>query len=393
LWYNEKNIMGFGVEWNGKRWSSKMVITRIREEVLSSPRLSERRGRFGGVVVIGGANIDLRGRPKGVVLERHTSNPGRINVGSGGVGRNIAHNLALLNVPVTLLSAVGDDGEGIRILEETGKDGVRTEQMIISGEHPTGIYLAILDEKGEMEVAVSDMQILEEITVEYLRSKAYLIKESKIVVVDTNIPEESIEYVVDLCNKMGVPILVEPVSVEKAKKLRKILDGSGRWIIDYITPSRNELESILGAGAERDSRDNGEDEGIDVDVDVVKAAEELRRKGAKNVIVTLGKRGIYVSCGGTGEGRKKDCWSKFMAPYRGEVVDVTGAGDAMVAGLVYGIYKGYSVEVAARFGLGAAALTISTKEAVRRDLGEGLLRSRIKEEKEGEEREEGGRLL
>jgi pseudouridine kinase len=149
-----------------------MVITRIREEVLSSPRLSSVRERFGGVVVIGGANIDLRGKPVGEVLERHTSNPGKINVGSGGVGRNIAHNLALLNVPVTLLSAVGDDGEGIRILEEAGKAGVRTEQMIISGEHPTGIYLAILDEKGEMEVAVSDMRILEEITVDYLRSKA-----------------------------------------------------------------------------------------------------------------------------------------------------------------------------------------------------------------------------
>ena len=378
-----------------------MVITRIREEVLSSPRLSERRGIFGGVVVIGGANIDLRGRPKGVMLERHTSNPGRINVGSGGVGRNIAHNLALLNVPVTLLSAVGDDGEGIRILEETGKDGVRTDQMIISGEHPTGIYLAILDEKGEMEAAISDMQILEEITVEYLRSKAYLIKESKIVVMDTNIPEEGIEYVADLCNKMGVPLLIEPVSVEKAKKLRKILGGSGRWTIDYITPSRNELESILGAGAGREgdrcgSEDKDRDVDVDVDVDVVRAAEELRRKGAKNVIVTLGKRGIYVSCGGAGEEKKEDCWSKFMASYRGEVVDVTGAGDALVAGLVYGIYKGYSVEVAARFGLGAAALTISTKEAVRRDLGEGLLRSRIKEEKEGEEREEGedgGRLL
>jgi len=301
------------------------------------------------------------------------------------------------------LSAVGDDGEGIRILEETGKDGVRTEQMIISGEHPTGIYLAILDEKGEMEVAVSDMRILEEVTVDYLRSKAYLIKESKIVVMDTNIPEESIEYVVDLCNKVGVPLLIEPVSVEKAGKLRKVLEGSGRgsegegeggsercsgrWAIDYMTPSKDELESILGAGTERDSRDSDEDEGIDLDVDVVKAAEELRRKGAKNVIVTLGKRGIYVSCGGTGEGKKEDCWSKFMAPYRGEVVDVTGAGDALVAGLVYGIYKGYSLETAARFGLGAAALTISTKEAVRRDLREGLLRSRIEEE------EEGGRLL
>ena len=359
-----------------------MVITRIREEVLSSPRLSERRGRFGGVVVIGGANIDLRGRPKGVMLERHTSNPGRINVGSGGVGRNIAHNLALLNVPVTLLSAVGDDGEGIRILEETGKGGVRTDQMIISGEHPTGIYLAILDEKGEMEVAVSDMQILEEISLEYLRSKAYLIKESKIVVMDTNIPEESIEYVVDLCNKVKVPLLIEPVSAEKAGKLRGVLEGSrkgkgsGKWVIDYITPSEDELDSILGAGTERDD---------DKDIGVVSSAEELKCRGVKNVIVTLGKRGIYVSYGGAGgssEGGQDELACKFMAPYKGEVVDVTGAGDALVAGLVYGIYKGYSMEVAARFGLGAAALTISTKEAVRRDLREGLLRSRIEEEKE-----------
>jgi len=345
-----------------------MVLTRIREEVLSSPRLSDSRGRFGGVVVIGGANIDLRGRPAGEVLERHTSNPGKINVGSGGVGRNIAHNLALLNVPVTLLSAVGDDGEGIRILEETGKAGVKTEQMIISGEHPTGIYLAILDDKGEMEVAVSDMRILEEITVEYLRSKAYLIKGSKIVVMDTNIPEQSIEYVVDLCNKVKVPILVEPVSVEKAKKLRKVLDGSGRWTIDYVTPSRDELESILGAEIDGDQN-----------ISLVRAAEELKGKGVRNLIVTLGERGIYVSYGGAGGSSEggQDEPGKFMAPFKGEVVDVTGAGDALVAGLVYGIFTGYSMEVAARFGLAAAALTISTKEAVRRDLREGLLRSRI----------------
>lgn len=362
-----------------------MVITRIREEVLSSPQLSNVRERFGGVVVIGGANIDLRGRPTGEVLERHTSNPGKINVGSGGVGRNIAHNLALLSVPVTLLSVVGDDGEGIRILEETGKAGVKMEQMIISGEHPTGIYLGILDEKGEMEVAVSDMRILEEVTVDYLRSKAYLIKESKIVVVDTNIPEESIGYVVELCNKVKVPILVEPVSVEKAEKLRGILDG--RWTIDYITPNRDELASISEMEI-----------GDDQDINVVRAAEELKGKGVKNVIVTLGKRGIYVSSKGgsfRGEGerpgeregsREKDeigkGWKRFIRLSTGKAVDVTGAGDALAAGLVYGIYKGYSMEVAARFGLGAAALTISTKEAVRRDLREGLLKSRIEEEKE-----------
>ncbi|HBY56679.1 MAG TPA: ribokinase [Candidatus Atribacteria bacterium] len=380
-----------------------MVLTRTREKYLSSPQLNNNWGRFDGVVVIGGTNIDLRGRPSGE-LKRYTSNPGKINVSSGGVGRNIAHNLALLNVPVTLLSAVGDDGEGIRILEETEKAGVKMDQMIISGKYPTGIYLAILDEKGEMELAVSDMQILEEITVEYLRSKAYLIKESKIVVMDTNIPEESIEYMVDLCNKVKVPLLIEPVSVEKVKKLRNILfeesgsrSGSGSesgresersWNIDYMTPSSNELESISGIG-------------IDDDKDMLEAIEELRNKGVKNVIVTLGERGIYVSSSGSGggsgygEGRKED-WNKFMVPYRGEIVDVTGAGDALVAGLIYGIYKGYPLEMAAKFGLGAAALTISSREAVRRDLREGLLRSRIEEEKEGEEEEEGeeeGRLV
>ena len=82
-----------------------------------------------------------------------------------------------------------------------------------------------------------------------------------------------------------------------------------------------------------------------------------------------------------------------MAPYRGEVVDVTGAGDALVAGLIYGIYKGYFLEVAARFGLAAAALTISTKEAVRRDLREELLRSRLEGEKEKGEEGKRGRLL
>jgi len=213
---------------------------------------------------------------------------------------------------------------------------------------------------------------------EYLRSKAYLIKGSKIVVMDTNIPEESIEYVVDLCNKVKVPVLIEPVSMEKAKKLRKIVNGCEKWTVDYITPSKNELKSILGVEMSN-NQDLDMDMDMGLDLNIVKAAEELKGKGIKNVIVTLGKRGVYVSGGGADKERKEDC-NKFITPYRSEIVDVTGAGDALVAGLVYGIYKGYSMEVAVRFGLAAAALTVSTKETVRRDLREGLLKSRIKEE-------------
>lgn len=107
----------------------------------------------------------------------------------------------------------------------------------------------------------------------------------------------------------------------------------------------------------------------------MRAAEELKGRGAKNVIVSLGERGIYVSSGGGvsdfSEGEQGDPEpGKFMGPYKGEVVDVTGAGDALVAGLVYGIYKGYSLEVAARFGLGGGGsdylLKRSSKERFER---------------------------
>ncbi len=331
--------------------------------------------KFGGVVVIGGANIDLRGRPGGNLI-KYTSNPGKINISSGGVGRNIAHNLALLNIPVVFLSAVGDDGEGIKILEELQKAGVITDQMLISEQYPTGIYIAILNEKGEMEVGISDMPILEEINIEYLRAKGFLIKESRFVVIDTNLSAESIEYAVDLCNKVEVPLLMETVSVEKSKKLSNVLFGEnwGNKFIEYMTPNQEELEAITRIKIKNEK-------------DLDKAIEKLRNRGVRNIIVTMGEKGVYLSSSAEyirenskDNKDRKFSGNKFMPPFRGEVIDVTGAGDALVAGLVYGIIKGYSIEVATRFGLAAAALTVSSKEAVRRDLAEGLLINRIERE-------------
>ena len=83
------------------------------------------------VVVIGGANIDIKGSPFNP-SEKITSNPGAVNIALGGVGRNIAHNLGLLGVPVTFLSVVGDDEWGRRILRETGEAGANMEDTKVS---------------------------------------------------------------------------------------------------------------------------------------------------------------------------------------------------------------------------------------------------------------------
>ena len=132
-----------------------MVLIRMKVKVLGLSEFSNTRKKNCGIVVIGGANIDFKGRPYEKLMER-TSNPGEVNISFGGVGRNIAHNLALLCVPVTFLSAIGDDEWGKKLLEETGKDrgegkaGVQVNDVIKLSNVQTGIYLAILNEKGQI---------------------------------------------------------------------------------------------------------------------------------------------------------------------------------------------------------------------------------------------------
>lgn len=303
-----------------------------------------------GVTVIGGANLDIKGKPY-QTLKKYTSNPGHIDVASGGVGRNIAHNLALLNVPVTLLTVVGNDEEGRRLLEDTRKSGVNCEHIALSNAGHTGIYIAILNEAGDMDVAISGMDILEELNIKYLESKRDIIKNSGIVVIDTNIPRQSIGYLLDICNKEKIPVLAEPVSMEKSKKLKDVLGK-----IEYITPNREELESISGIAVKNDG-------------DMMKAVEKIRNEGVNNVIVTLGERGIYMSCGEFG---------KFLDPYKCDTIDATGAGDAFTAGFVYGVFNDYSVELSAKLGLAAASLTVSSIYTVNPLLNEEALKNIVK---------------
>ncbi|MDH4137735.1 MAG: PfkB family carbohydrate kinase, partial [Anaerolineae bacterium] len=105
------------------------------------------------VIVVGAASVDTKGRPRKALVPG-TSNPGDIRISVGGVGRNIAENLARLGVRTTLLSAVGDDEWGQRILESTAAGGVDVSQVLINVEHSSAAYLAILDETGEKSISI-----------------------------------------------------------------------------------------------------------------------------------------------------------------------------------------------------------------------------------------------
>lgn len=300
------------------------------------------------IIVAGGINVDIKGKSLDtIVLE--SSNPGIIELSAGGVGRNIAHNLALLNVPVVLLSAVGSDPQGLKVLEETAMSGVCTEYVLSSENDITGTYIALLDKSGEMALGLSDMKVLERLDIEYFKSKIDLLRNSSFIVCDTNIPTASIDFLKKAANTFGIPICVEPVSVSKTMKLKGYLSG-----IDYITPNLDELVALSGYE--------------DAESNVPKAAEELLYLGVKNVITTLGRQGL---CYSSPEG------STYYDIIKAPLTDVTGAGDSLTAGFIYGMLKYNDIDKALKCGLAAASITISSKETVAPEMSERAIKAAL----------------
>lgn len=284
------------------------------------------------VTVIGGLNMDIKAKSK-KNLVIGDSNPSDIEITPGGVGRNIAHNLALLGIQSTLLSAAGNDSESHSVIAQTTQAGVNMEHLLISSHQKTGKYIAILDSQGEMAMAVSDMDILEELDTAYLESKLEIIKNSHFVVCDANISTDCLKFVIETCKINNIPLCIDPVSAAKAVKLQGLLEG-----IYILTPNVLELHVLTG-----------------IENNVEKASEELTKLGVKNVIATLGPLGLCHT------DIKKSTYFPSIAK---SIVDVTGAGDSLTAGLIYGLLTYENFQMACLCGSAAAAITLSSKETV-----------------------------
>ena len=331
------------MEADKKLFDGKGIILKVTENSTEKEK--------NGIIVIGGANIDIKGRSKNVI-QWETSNPGTIRVDHGGVARNIAHYLGLLNIPVTFLGVVGDDDEGREILEKLRNAGVEIEEIIQSKKDPTGKYIAILDEKGDMQAAVSDSIIMKRVTPRYLIAKAGIIMQSRFVIMDTNLTTQAIHYIAYLCGRENIPLIVDPVSVVKSRKLLGILPK-----IDYLSPNIRELSSLTGTiiqtAAERQ-----------------KAIQQLMKKGVKNIVLTNSAQGVFLFSPEFPDG-------KLISTRRRKVIDSTGAGDALVAGLSYGLYHNYTLFNAIQVGLILSSLTVTSPETVYSQIDESIIKNRI----------------
>ncbi|TSA84451.1 carbohydrate kinase [Deinococcus detaillensis] len=307
----------------------------------------------GPLVVAGGLNTDILSRSH-APLRLGTSNPAHTTFSAGGVGRNLAQNLAQLGVPTKLLGVVGDDLFGTGLLSLTEQSGVDVSG-VLRRSGPTGSYTAVLEESGELHAGLSSMALTAQLSAADVSGWAEPLTGASALIVDANLPPDVVAFLLDEAALRGLPVALEPVSAPKAERLRPLLSPARPvWL---LSPDRAELAALSGM-------DLAELEG---DSALIDAAQQLRQRGAEWVLLTLGKRGSLLVGG-----------ELLCTPARqAEVLDVTGAGDALLSGLLAGLWHGLTWPAALAQAHLCAALTIEAPGAVRAGLSPALLEAHL----------------
>ncbi|RUS42881.1 carbohydrate kinase [Cohnella sp. AR92] len=304
----------------------------------------------GSVICIGGANLDSKATGK-QTLRLAASNPVTVTEACGGVARNIAENLAHLGCSVSLLALTGDDKAGHWVLEETARHGVDTSPSVMLRSERTGSYTAVLDQDGEMFLALANMDIYESFTPALLHEKWPHIASTRLVVVDTNLPADCLAYLVERCRAESLPLFIDPISPEKSKKLPDSLQG-----VTAIFPNLAEARE-LAYGGKMGTGTEGAVPAEDRSAEAGRLAAAIRERGAGHVFITMGKDGVFYSGSEAESGTQ-------LAAIPTEVVEVTGAGDAFLAGVAYGVLRERNYLEACQLGLAASHLALQTSDSV-----------------------------
>jgi pseudouridine kinase len=291
------------------------------------------------IACIGGIVLDRKARVEGGARPG-TSNPVSVTTSTGGVAANIARNLARLGCRVSLFSILGADDSGATAIRELENSGVNASAILRSRTHPTASYTAVLEPNGELFIGLADMDIFEELDPAWSDRIAPGLAQCPVWIVDTNLPAKTIERLL-MTHKGNATVLADPISIIKSERIRSSLAA-----VDVLFPNRKEAAVLSGFD-------------VHTPRDVAEAASEIRKRGVGTVVVTLGGDGIYLDAGRGG---------KFLPVIPAKrVLDVTGAGDALVAGYAYGMLAGGNREPAL-FGLAAASLTVETEKSIAEDL-------------------------
>ena len=304
------------------------------------------------IVGIGASNVDIYCKSR-IKIRTHYDHPADITTSLGGVCRNVIQNYTLLGGKARFITAYSDDPYGNMIRDDCRNRHIDIDDALFIKNCSSGVFVQIQDEHNDMYLATCDMSILQNVTPEFVKEKEKIILGSKLLVIDPSLPQETIEELIRMC-KGKVRIFIDPISDNYAQKIRPYARDFA-----FIKPNRTEMENLCGRELKSDK-------------DLKKACEEIIASGTGSLLVSLGKEGV-VYC---------DSDNYIKRKFREEkMVNASGAGDALMAAMIYGAVNELEIDQTIDYALAAGIAAVRSPKTINENLSIALLDEIIEENK------------
>ena len=298
------------------------------------------------VLVIGSAVLEVSARTV-ALLQPGIRQAGHIHRSVSGVARNIAENLARLDIETVLLCAVADDDIGQHVITHSSLAGIDCSHVLrVSGAHTATSVL--LYQTADEFTRVDDLAIADALDSDYLLEHEWLFENAALIVIDATLSEETLDTLFELASRYQARVCADPTSPRLASRLSKYISS-----IYLIAPNASETAALCAMEEPATERESA-----------IGTAQQLVSKGANIAVVTLGERGLaYADSSGGG----------YLRAIQTEVVDASGAGDAFSGAVIFGILNDVPIDEAMRLGVAAASLTLLSENTVLQSLNADML--------------------
>ena len=305
------------------------------------------------IVGIGACNVDIYGTSS-IKIKTHYDHPANIKSGVGGVMYNIICNYSKLGGKAKLITAYSDDSFGKIITDRLNEDNIEYSDSLFIKGRSSSIFMQVQDENNDMYLALCDMSVIQDITPEFILSRQHIITNAGAVVLDPSLNIETIETIINIC-KDKVDLYVDPISDNYALKIKPYLKD-----LSFIKPNLSELEVLTNQKIKSDEQ-------------LMQACKKLLDKGLKKIVVSRGKDGILYM--------DKDISLFRKLKAEKSPVNMSGAGDALMATYIYGVMNEYNIEDTLNYSLAAGVAAIRSEYTINENMSVDLLENILKEKR------------
>lgn len=281
------------------------------------------------IVVVGSSNVDMIAKVKHLPKPGETVGQATFSQAFGGKGANQAVAAKRAGGQINFITCLGNDVLGQNMLQALTSEGINTDHVFIDQKNPTGIALILVDEQGENSIAVAP-GANNTLTPALIDEARFVISGSDFVLLQMEIPLETVIYVLEFASSLGKKVLLNPApAYELDEKLFKRLH--------ILVMNEAEAETMTGIKVRTKN-------------EAVLAADEVLKKGTEIAIITLGEKGVYYAT-------KRE--RKWIEAYRVQAIDTTAAGDIFCGTLAAALHKNHKLTEALKFASAAAAISVT----------------------------------